>query len=52
MRRDAVAFATLLVCGAGVRLFALTRATGDTEILQIIPLGILRTNAACDGEMF
>ena len=34
-----------LVCGAGVLLFApaLTRTTSNTEILQIIQLGILRT---------
>ncbi len=40
------------LCGAGVPSFGLTRATSDTEILQIVQLGILRTNAACDGEMF
>jgi hypothetical protein len=34
-----------LVCGAGVLLFApaLTRANSDTEILQILRLGIFRT---------
>jgi hypothetical protein len=34
-----------LVCGAGILLFApaVTRATSDTEILQIIQLGIFRT---------